>query len=397
MASYDVFTPPAVSTKMLTYLPDRVRRLLEPSVGTGDLLRAAEGRYDHADVFDINLTYLAAITEGAQVTKTCGDFLTQDLPQRYDAILMNPPYLRFQSMTASQRAAVRATSEVLRTGNVDLYIAFLVKCIGLLTEDGTLVAITPSTWLYNKSAVQFREWLIHERLIAEIHDYGSEKVFPGIDVYCAILVVRPGPKDAYVRDGVRIPYGVAAPEAPARTLGTTCELQNGIATLCDRVFLHDAPLFNEPCWVPILKVSKQKVRSAIFPYRNGTILPEDEFKRDNPQTYAYLETHRTELANRDRGAKTYDAWYAYGRKQGLHVPAFPTSVYLSTLCASTLPSFQAPTGLFYSGLRVTPREGTCDEIERAIADHREEILRQCSKRSNGWVNLTATVLRQVPR
>lgn len=397
MASYDIFTPPAVSAKMRSYLPDPVERLLEPSVGTGDLLRALEGLYTHADVIDINPEYLAKVPESPRITKHCGDFLTMELPTRYDAIVLNPPYLRFQDMSMEMRAAVRAVSPLLQTGNIDLYIAFLVKCMHSLTETGRMIAIVPSTWMFNASAKRFRSWLMENRLIVAIHDYGSEKVFPGVDVYCCILVADWTPKDSYLRSGVVVPYASPSPDSTGPTLGDICEIQNGIATLCDEVFIHDAPLFAEPCWIPVLKVSKQTTRSLLFPYRDdGTILPEDEFKRLNPQTYAYLLTQKERLAMRDRGHKTYEAWYAFGRRQGLRWTPETDSVYVSTLCAPTIPTFRGPTMLFYSGLRMTPTTGTCDDIETTVREKGDTLRESCSKRSNNWINLTATSLRELP-
>jgi adenine-specific DNA-methyltransferase len=398
MSSYDVFTPPEVSAKMRSYLPDRVNRLLEPSVGEGDLFRCMEGTYDHADVADINPAYLEKVPDAPNVRKMCGNFLEMTLPEKYDAILMNPPYLRYQSMAAEMRTQVRELSPVLRSGNVDLYMAFLVKCLGLLTEQGRMVAIVPSAWRYTKSAKSFREWILGGRHVVSIHDYGSAKVFKGINVYCCILVLTQTPNASYTINDEVMPYDVPTNAAtPIQTLGEVATLHNGVATLCDAIFIHDTPLFEEPCWRPILKVSKQSVRSILYPYADdGTILPEAGFKLSNPQTYAYLTRNRERLAARDRGAKTYEAWYAFGRRQGLKIPTTSaTSVYISSLCAPTLPMVEHATMLFYSGLRITPHATTCKNIQESIVAARPTIVASSAKRSSNWITLTTTCLRQV--
>ena len=69
MASYDVFTPPIIAAKMRSYLPDRVKTLLEPSVGTGDLLQVMSGSYEQADVFDINSEYINKVESSIYITK----------------------------------------------------------------------------------------------------------------------------------------------------------------------------------------------------------------------------------------------------------------------------------------------------------------------------------------
>jgi hypothetical protein len=396
MATYDIFTPPDVAAKMVSYFPTSVRRLLEPSVGSGNLLRAMDGRYDRADVYDINAGYLAEVS-GPTVTKYHTNFLAADVDPVYDAIILNPPYQRYQEMDASCRELVRGVSDVLSCGNIDLYIAFLVKCATLLTSGGTMVAIVPSTWMYNKSCTKFRDFLREHTLLHAIHDYGSEKVFPGVDVYCCIVVLTNTEKDSYTLNDEVVPYTANDPAEDTVTLGSTCDIQNGLATLCDDVFIHKKPLFDEPCWRPILKVSKNTMLSALFPYTSqGVLITEAEFKRDNPQTYAYLESNRERLANRDRGHKTYEAWYAYGRRQGLTLPSEATSVYISTLCQTTFPSVTAPTCLFYSGLRITPKKVSAEAVVAALAASSGMLNRLCSKRAGGWVNLTATSLRQVP-
>lgn len=380
----------------MSYFPAKVRRLLEPSVGSGNLLRAMDGRYEHADAYDINGQYLAEVT-GLHVTKRHANFLSADIEGTYDAIILNPPYQRYQEMDTECREIVRNVSDVLGDGNIDLYVAFLVKCATLLANGGTMVAIVPSTWMYNKSCKRFRDFLREHTLIHAIHDYGSTKVFPGVDVYCCILVLTNSEKLSYTVNDVIVTYDIGEIGRDIETIGSTCDVQNGIATLCDSIFIHKTPLFDEPCWRPILKVSKDIKLSALFPYTNdGTLIPESEFKRDNPQTYAYLESNRQRLANRDKGNKTYEAWYAYGRRQGLTIPREKMSVYVSTLCKPTFPSVTEATCLFYSGLRITPKKVSTDTVVSSIAANHAMLGRLCSKRSGGWVNLTTSALRQVP-
>lgn len=394
MASYDVFTPKRIADQMRSYLPNHVNRLLEPSVGTGALLSVMEGTFNSADVYDINADYLAQVSM-QKVNKIHGDFITATVEGKYDAILLNPPYQRFQEMDKTQRSAVRALSPILGTGNIDLYVAFLVKCIQCLTDDGTMVAIVPSTWLYNRSCSKFREWVFESKYVSTIHDFGSEKVFPGIDVYCCIVVFTKTDKQTYTRNGDVISYDPIA-NVDKVYLGSVCDIQNGVATLCDEVFIHATPLFDEPCWRAILKVSKQIVRHIIYPYdESGKIIPEDTFSQSNPQTYAYLQTQRERLAKRDRGNKTYEAWYAYGRRQGLTIPNQKESVYVSTLSLPTIPSFIRETMLFYSGLRITPHSMECSSVQSLLVKSAGQIQNVCSKRSNDWINVTATALKQV--
>jgi len=395
MSKFDVFTPDDIVTEMQKYLPTE-GRLLEPSVGEGALIRGLTGPID---VYDISAEYMAKIPDRPDITKYHSNFLTSHTSVRYARIISNPPFQRYQDMPEDMRTVVRTMHSCLAAGNIDLYVAFLVQCIQLLDEGGTFVVICPSTWMFNTSCREFRSFLYKNRLIEHIHDFGSTKVFPDADVYCAITVFSKKPKSSFTYNDKIIAYGevlsplsmVMLKSASAKTLADIAHVQNGIATLADKVFIHPTKLFDEPCWKPIYKVSKQKEMWAIVPY-----LPEETFKRENLKTYAFLETKRTDLTNRDKGKKTYPAWYSYGRQQGLNVPDVPESVYVSTLCNPDVAKSVVvrPTQLFYSGLRVTPKNGiSCDTIVEIIAN--ADLSSVCSKRSGDWLNVTASILKSI--
>jgi hypothetical protein len=391
MSKFDIFTPPAIAQQMQSYLPTQ-GTLLEPSVGKGALIAGLSGEIH---VYDINPTYMESV-EGPHIRKHVADFLVEPIETMYERIISNPPFQKFQDMSDETRTIVRSIHTCLSGGNIDMYVAFLVKCIYVLSNTGTFVAICPSTWLFNVSCRKFREFLYSNRYIRHIHDFGSQKVFPA-DVYCTIVVFDKTQKTHFTYNDRQIEYLSRLPRSlihvptDAPTLASVASIQNGIATLCDKVFIHKARMFDEPCWKPIMKVSKQANMWAIVP-----ALPENIFKRDNPQTYAYLETHRAALAQRDKGKKVYPSWYMYGRQQGLVVPDAPQSVYISTMCNPDLSKsvHVGPTQLFYSGLRITPNTVSCETIVNALL--RTDFTTRCSKRSKDWLNMTASVLKSIP-
>ena len=51
---------------------------------------------------------------------------------------------------------------------------------------------------------------------------------------------------------------------------------------------------------------------------DGKIIDEDLIKTKYPGCYEYLVSRKSDLLSRDKGkVSKYDAWYAYGRRQGL--------------------------------------------------------------------------------
>ena len=148
-----------------------------------------------------------------------------------------------------------------------------------------MVSITPSSWLYNKSCEKFKKYLFENGLVKEIIDFGSKKVFKGINVYCCITVFTHGTASGgtakpheYIYNSAKRIYG--ARSAPnEETLGSMCKIKYGIATLRDRIYIHNAPLYDEPCWKQIFKVSKNQIRYIIYPYDDESgIINETDFK-----------------------------------------------------------------------------------------------------------------------
>ena len=374
-------------------------KLLEPSVGQGSLLEFIDkDAFDTIDVYDIKPEYMDKIADHPNITKFPVDFLKLDKTQKtYDNIIMNPPYVKIQDLSPEYREFLKTEfKEQLGKGLVDIYYAFIVKCLSVLADNGRMVAITPNSFLYNKSAIPLRKFLIENRYIEEIIDFGTEKVFPGVSVYCCITVFTKTQKTTLKYNGKIIEYGrIQSPDysifvslcsikspikspiiidkgdgchalstrececiknheqsnqtenvqepsnqatevAPSpKTLRDICTITNGIATLRDKIYIHPKKLYDEPCWKPITTGPENKY--VIYPYdSNAKIIDESIFKHDNPKTYAFLLDNKAELAQRDNGNKKYPAWYSYGRTQSLKISTRPHVIYI--------PAFLNPDG-----------------------------------------------------
>ena len=69
----------------------------------------------------------------------------------YKNIILNPPYIRFQDLSIDYRKFIKEKWNILSKGNIDLYYAFIIKCIELLDDCGIMVAIIPNSYLYNNT------------------------------------------------------------------------------------------------------------------------------------------------------------------------------------------------------------------------------------------------------
>ena len=432
----DVFTPSSIAKQMAEKLGTyRTRTLLEPSVGQGSLLEFIDkDAFDTIDVYDINKTYMDKIEHHPNMTKFPVDFLRANLKvdktqKTYDNIIMNPPYVKIQDLSPEYREFLKTEfKEQLGKGLVDIYYAFIVKCLSVLSDSGRMVAITPNSFLYNKSAISLRKFLIENRYIEEIIDFGTEKVFPGVSVYCCITVFTKTQKTTLKYNGKIIEYGrIQSPDysifvktteqsnqtengqepsnqtnevAPrTKTLRDICTITNGIATLRDKIYIHPKKLYDEPCWKPITTGPEDKY--VIYPYdSNAKIIDETVFQRDNPKTYEYLLQNKAELAQRDKGNKKYPAWYSYGRTQSLKISTRPHVIYIPAfLNPESYELYTKPPTLFQSCLCIEPKNQndldsvkTLETIRQTIKKGMATLREMSSKRSGGWITISSTNL-----
>ena len=87
-------TPTEVANKMLSYVDlKRVKRVLEPSAGTGNLVKSITSKWSACTVDCVEIDpKLRAILKDAGYPVIASDFLTASIYTRYDLILMNPPF-----------------------------------------------------------------------------------------------------------------------------------------------------------------------------------------------------------------------------------------------------------------------------------------------------------------
>jgi len=429
----DIFSPSEISKLMASKLHN-YGNLLEPSVGEGHLLKYIDfNHYDNIDVYEIKEKYLEKIvtdttntnitntnTTNKKINKYHADFIKTNITTTYDNIIMNPPYIRIQDLSKEYRSYIKEAFPIFKTGLVDLYYVFLLKCISLLNEKGIMVAITPNSYLYNKSSLTLKKYLFENKLIREIIDYKSEKVFEGKSVYCCITIFDKSPKDYLIYNDTQIYYkdidtkeynifntinaysdnntNTNTSNQSYKKLKDICKIKNGIATLREKIYIHEKPLYpEEPCWKPITNGKKKAY--IIFPYDdNGKIIDETEFQNKNLKTYTYLQTNRLELEKRDKGNKTYPKWYAFGRTQALVKSKKEKVLYIQSFINPIEVKLEmSEPMLFYGCLCIEPIHSKDTEvIEKTIIKNIDMLTKMSSKRGGGWINISSRNLYELP-
>ena len=408
----DVFTPEEIAKRMVSYLPTE-GTLLDPAVGTGNLITPISyTMYERIDVYDIKQAYLDECPQKENLKKHCADFLKEPKNIKYDNIIANPPYIKIQDLSPEYRRYIKENWTRYSSGSFDLYIIFMAKCLEQLKDGGTMVTITPNSYLYNKSCKAFRKEIMETRTIKEIIDFKHEKVFPGTSVYTCITVFTKEPKTEWIYNGERVKYEnsldpeynlfnamnvkpEAKDESQTKRLADICTIKNGVATLCNEVYIHPQKLYEEPCWRKCKTSTTDKW--IIYPYeeRTAKVIDEEEFKGANPKTYEYLESEKTRLSNRDKGKKTYPTWYSYGRSQSLKLPKRSQVIYVPVFVDPANIQYAMDEPAVYSGclcIELTTDEYRNEDVIDTIKKNIEYIQANSSKRGGGWINLSTKTL-----
>ncbi|MDR1647849.1 MAG: class I SAM-dependent methyltransferase [Zoogloeaceae bacterium] len=187
-----VFTPPEVVDFMLK-LRLRKGRTLEPSAGAGAFFNAL--RVKNADCVGIELDGRIA-PEGVCVM----DFFAYPETERFDAIIGNPPYVRFQDILPETRARL---SMRLFDGRSNLFLFFIEKCVRHLNPGGELIFIVPRELAKLTAARKLNAWLFQEGSITDFLETGDRNLFGDYVPNCVIFRFEKGLQNREMRDGRR--------------------------------------------------------------------------------------------------------------------------------------------------------------------------------------------------
>jgi adenine-specific DNA methylase len=119
-----------------------------------------------------------------------GDFLATDPVPRYDAVIGNPPYVRFHDFSGHARSVAREAA--LRQGVhlsklASSWAAFVVHSSAYLTDDGRLGLVLPAELLAANYASTVRRFLLGRFKRVRLITF-EEPVFPGVMTEAVLLL-----------------------------------------------------------------------------------------------------------------------------------------------------------------------------------------------------------------
>ena len=164
-----VFTKGNVARYMVSLfdLPKQAA-IMDPCYGAGSFLDALlMDEYSNVTACEMDTTLFENTREKYQQYRLINnDFLIYDDFDKYDGIIMNPPYIRQEKIDELEPYGI--TKKILRDNPIffglpstaNMYMYFIMKAIDLLKTEGQLIAIFPSSWMNARSGVKFQKTML---------------------------------------------------------------------------------------------------------------------------------------------------------------------------------------------------------------------------------------------
>lgn len=168
-------TPFHIVTDMMSLMKNS-GSILEPSCGDGAFLNQLP---KHAIGIEIDSNVIK--NENAKNL----DFFSFDVKEKFDTIIGNPPYVRYQDINANTKTLLNKY-DLLFDKRSNLYLFFIYKAILHLNDSGELIFITPRDFLKLTSSAKLNKFMFENGTITDFIDLGDMKIFSNAQPNCAI-------------------------------------------------------------------------------------------------------------------------------------------------------------------------------------------------------------------
>lgn len=179
------FTPLPIAQFMVDWIfkKSNIKTLLEPAFGLGIFSRLALEKDKNIKIkgFDVDETIYRKASNNFQnnnINLYLEDYLYNDWNNKYDAIICNPPYLKFHNYKN-----IETLKEIKQRLNIDLsgftniYTLFLLKSIYQLNQNGKIAYIVPSEFLNSNYGKNIKKYLLESQLLKEVIVLILKKIF----------------------------------------------------------------------------------------------------------------------------------------------------------------------------------------------------------------------------
>ncbi|WP_194949788.1 class I SAM-dependent DNA methyltransferase [Actinomyces trachealis] len=201
------FTPEPIATFIAQWaLRSPTDTVLEPSCGEAIFLQAAARRIESlggrptphqlhgVDLHEQSVLRArdALAARGVQATVSVSDFFDHTVGASVDAVIGNPPYIRYQDFHGRSRSKARAAAlaqGVALTALASSWAAFTVHAASFLTRGGRMGLVLPAELLSANYAAAVREYLLRRFTSVRLVLF-AERVFPDVQEEVVLLLAQ---------------------------------------------------------------------------------------------------------------------------------------------------------------------------------------------------------------
>ena len=208
------FTPPSIANYLVDWAIRSSRDMVfEPSCGEASfLLSAAKKLKDFGakplflnkqlhgiEIFEESAKNAEALLKSAgfNTRVSVGDFFELEPDIKYDAVVGNPPFVRYQNFSGASRSRsleAALAQGVRLSGLANAWAAFVIKAACHLKPDGRLALVLPAELLSVNYAQEVRRYLLRRFSRVRLIMF-EERIFPGV-LEEVVLLLAEGNGDA---------------------------------------------------------------------------------------------------------------------------------------------------------------------------------------------------------
>ena len=171
------FTPSPVSRLMAQWiLRDKPETILDPAFGLGvfydEIIKLHSNSSLHFFGYEIDekiISYINGLNSKQDLTLYNADYLEAE-PRKFDAIICNPPYMRFQKFLNRHDVLPIIEKQIGKKliGYSNIASVFLVKALNELKENGSLSFIMPFEFFNTGYGKEIKRSLLDKHLLKQI-------------------------------------------------------------------------------------------------------------------------------------------------------------------------------------------------------------------------------------
>ena len=105
-------------------------------------------------------------------------------------IIGNPPYVNTHDMSKDTISLLKKNYRTTQKGTFNIFYAFIEQSMRFLSSNGTLGFIIPNNYLTITAAEDLRKYLVENKYLSKIIDFGENMIFAPVRTYNSLLFLK---------------------------------------------------------------------------------------------------------------------------------------------------------------------------------------------------------------